>query len=423
MISTKPMMVILFILLALDASAARKKMVFWLSVDGLAPGYLEKSHTPHLDQMIKKGWLSRQLIPAFPSVTFPSHSSQATGVLVQEHGITGNSIYDMHKGEVLNYPNDTSLLQAEPLWETVKQAGLRSAAIYWPLSYAVSGKYAADYFMPGFDVKMSDEERIEQALKIWSDDTQQGQRLSLIMAYIVGPDHLGHQLGPHDPKVFKTVAAADAIIGKVKNKIMQMAQGSYGKEYDFYFLVTADHGMVATEYAVNFNLISQLPPKQAQIKLLSTGTIGHVYLNQLPPQQRQHWLQRLKQEYAKYPFLTAYERSQLPPAWGYQHPERVGDLVVVLDKGYTFAGKASKTFEPIRQVPGAPLGMHGYDPVLYPEMQGLMVLWKYPELNQGIELTVGIDSLRLHPTLAHLLGVKPSAKAQARPIQEILDAQ
>jgi predicted AlkP superfamily pyrophosphatase or phosphodiesterase len=190
---------------------AKRPVIFWLSVDGLSPQFIVKTKTPVLNRLIKEGWSSSGLVPVFPSSTFPNHTSQATGVLVEEHGIIGNSFFDLNSKQLHHYPGDIQLMQSEALWETAKRQGLRSAVIYWPLSYA-SREHGADYVMKEFNPQLSDQARIDQALNIWEKDLDQGKFLSLIMAYIVGPDKLAHQLGPDDPKVLQVVRDTDALI-------------------------------------------------------------------------------------------------------------------------------------------------------------------------------------------------------------------
>ncbi len=59
----------------------------------------------------------------FPSLTFPSHSTEATGVPAGVHGITSNKFYDMTIGQEYNLPSDPTLLMAEPMWLTASRQG------------------------------------------------------------------------------------------------------------------------------------------------------------------------------------------------------------------------------------------------------------------------------------------------------------
>jgi len=99
----------------------------------------------------------------------------------------------------------------------------------------------------------------------------------------------------------------------------------------------------------------------------------------------------------------------LPEHWSYAHPTRTGDYVISLDAGYLFSRRPEGVTAPVSEGNG-PLGMHGYDPQRYPEMNGLMVLWRYSEPLGGRDLG-RVLSLELHASVAALLGIQPAETA------------
>ncbi len=109
------------------------------------------------------------------------------------------------------------------------------------------------------------------------------------------------------------------------------------------------------------------------------------------------------------PFARVFRREELPPDWHYAHPTRVGDLVIVLAKGYTFGKLQAEAIMDTAQVDG-PQGMHGYPVCDDPEMYGPLILWRYPDLIGGKDLGE-VDWSQLHPTVAKLLGIQPAAGA------------
>src|SRR5690554_1798607 len=76
-----------------DAATAAepKRTVVWVSVDGVRPDYVRRGNTPTLRRLMREGAYTEELIPVFPSLTFPSHVSLATGVKAGKHGVMGNS--------------------------------------------------------------------------------------------------------------------------------------------------------------------------------------------------------------------------------------------------------------------------------------------------------------------------------------------
>ena len=70
-------------------------MVVMVSIDGLRAAALEdpRAPLPTLRALAGRGTQARSLRPVFPSVTYPSHASIATGVLPMRHGIAFNNLF------------------------------------------------------------------------------------------------------------------------------------------------------------------------------------------------------------------------------------------------------------------------------------------------------------------------------------------
>lgn len=401
--------------IALDANAAKKNVVFWLSIDGFRGEYLQKTQTPHFDQMIAKSFHTNKLTPIFPSITFPSHASQATGVQVAEHGIVSNAFYDSDIGTVFNYPGDSKLLQAEPIWQTVKRGGLKSAVMDWPLSYKQTGPLKADYFHDEYVGSLSDEERLNIALNEWQKGPSTTESYDLVMAYIVGTDSAGHSYGPNDARVLQVVEKVDALMGHLQKRLKEIAKKKYNDEADIYLLVTTDHGMIDVTHAVNIRLFTPLDQSSA-VRTVTGGNVGHMFLDKIPQSERAGIVAKTKAELKKYPFVQVFERSELPKRWDFAHLKRVGDVVLVLDSGYIFSGAAKKPVVTIAEI-GSPLGMHGYDPKSEKDMKGFLMLYRWPEFPRGSQIRKTPHALQLHPTVAKLLKVAPSAQAKHPPIE------
>ncbi|MCI0628462.1 MAG: alkaline phosphatase family protein [Acidobacteria bacterium] len=111
--------------------------VIIISVDGMMPEtYLQPDayglKVPTLREIAASGAYSDGLVPVFPSVTYPSHTSIATGVNPGTHGIIANGAWDP-MGRMPNalrwYTVD---IRVPTLWDVAKARGLKTALIYWP---------------------------------------------------------------------------------------------------------------------------------------------------------------------------------------------------------------------------------------------------------------------------------------------------
>ncbi len=86
--------------------------------------------------------------------------------------------------------------------------------------------------------------------------------------------------------------------------------------------------------------------------------------------------------------------------------------MIVLPKGYTF-NKLAPAAVVDTSVTNGPLGMHGYPVEDDPEMYGVTLFWRYPQLLGGKDLGE-VNWRQLHPTVARLLGIRPAgAQGQA----------
>jgi hypothetical protein len=387
---------------------APRNTVVWISIDGVRPDYIERSGTPLLDRLIREGAYTRRLVPVFPSLTFPAHVSQATGVTVDRHGIPGNSFYDHERGEVLNFPGDAQLLQAEPIWITAARQGVRVASLDWPLSHSQSGEVTTEYFDEAFQRDLNDAQRLQRLIDIWKEDEGE-QPLRLLMSYMSWPDTTGHRYGPDSPEVEAAMNGTDAVLQRFFDQMLEIFHERRSDNDTLWFILATDHGMAAVDTLVNLERLLEIDLPR-HVRLVTSGNIANIHLDGYDPPQRQEMKHRLLQILRRHDFLLAYPQDELPGDWGYQHPKRVGDIVVALNKGYTFNSRLPLAIYPAEQA-GGPYGMHGYPADETDTMLGIAIFWRYPKPLDGVDLGE-VHSLQLHATVADLLGIRPADEAR-----------
>ena len=91
-----------------DAAVARQPTVVVLSWDGVRHDYPDRTTLPNLARIARDGARAERLVPPFPSSTFPSHVTLATGARVDRHGIVANAFRDRTRGPFV-YLNDAKL--------------------------------------------------------------------------------------------------------------------------------------------------------------------------------------------------------------------------------------------------------------------------------------------------------------------------
>jgi predicted AlkP superfamily pyrophosphatase or phosphodiesterase len=406
--------------------ASPTRTVVWLSIDGIRPDYLDRVETPFLDKLIREGAHSRELVPVFPSLTFPSHVSQATGVKVKQHGVPGNSFIDSSDWRVHRYPWNSQLLEAEPIWNTATRQGVRTAVFDWPLSHAQRGEHATAFHGQRYIRGLSDEERLKMLLDAWDEDKIKIRRsdrplapLRLLMGYAVGPDSLGHQYGPDADPPAEKLEEVDAMLKSAMDRIVMQWEDQRRPADELYFILTTDHGMSAVHTLVNLERLAGLSD-DSSIETITSGNVGHLSVREpVDGEAREAAIRRLVERAGQPQFARAWARDDLPEYWQYDHPTRTGDVVVVLNTGYTFSRRPDGVTGSAAEH-GGPLGMHGYCPRENPEMNGQMVIWRYPEPIGGKDLG-RVHSLQLHATVAKLLGIEPAEDARKDAIELFAD--
>ena len=137
---------LVLLLAGIAVSATARRTTILISLDGFRWDYTEWYDTPFLNSMAERG-ASGELVPSFPSKTFPNHYTLVTGLRPEHHGIIANSFLNRKTGARFSLGNpktkfDPQYYKGEPLWLTAQRQGKHTAVFYWPGSdVAVNGKY------------------------------------------------------------------------------------------------------------------------------------------------------------------------------------------------------------------------------------------------------------------------------------------
>jgi predicted AlkP superfamily pyrophosphatase or phosphodiesterase len=128
--------------------------VIVVSIDGLKPEYYleDRWPTPTLRQLLWRGAHARTVRSIFPSLTYPSHTTMATGALPVRHGVWSNTVVE--PTEDATWLKDASLIRVPALWDVVRAAGGTSAALNWPITAGAAIDWNIPDIWPGSDDKV-----------------------------------------------------------------------------------------------------------------------------------------------------------------------------------------------------------------------------------------------------------------------------
>ena len=379
--------------------------VVWVSIDGFRHDYLQRFHPPTLCRLAAEGALTTQEIPVFPSLTFPNHISQVTGVGVDGHGIPLNDFLDEADGQKYSFPDQSGMLRAEPIWITAQRQGVPTAVIDWPMSHAETGPNHAAYFDDHFDTQETDQHRLDRIVALLNSDADRQVPYRLVMGYMSHVDTMGHRVGPDSSQIGDAVLDADQNVDRFVTGVVAWFKATHTADDELVMIFTTDHGMTEIKSLVSLDRLlgSDLV---SGTQIITSGPVATIHCPATQPDRPAQIVNRL----TAYPFLTAWKAADVPAADHFSDPSRIGQVVVMLKLGYAFTRQRLAASLP---VPARTSGMHGYDPAESTDMQGSAIIWRLRRPIGGQDLGP-MTNTQWDATVCKLLGIQPPTAAHPR---------
>jgi len=369
-----------------------KPTVILISFDGWRWDYRTKFSAPNMSRLVARG-VSADLIPSYPSKTFPNHYTIVTGLYPGHHGIVANTIKDPATGRRLSMSNTREVQDAmwwggEPIWVTVQRAGQRSAVMFWPGSEAPIGGRRPNIW-ERFNDSLPGATRVDRVLT-WLDLPAE-TRPTFLTIYFSEVDGAGHSNGPNSDAVRTAVRRADGHLGRLlrgldRRKLTDRVN----------IVIVSDHGMAETStdrVVVLDNYISLDDVEVIEVN----PTLGL-----FPKPGREEAVYRALVN--AHPRLKVYRRAETPAHWHYRDHPRIPPIVGVVDEGWQVLLRATLQQRIARGLVG-PRGEHGYSPQEAPSMRGIFVA-AGPAFKSGVVLPA-FENVHIYDALAQVLGVTP----------------
>jgi predicted AlkP superfamily pyrophosphatase or phosphodiesterase len=383
--------------------AERAPVVILLSLDGVRHDYLDRGGLPALERIARTGARAESLIPVFPSSTFPSHVTLATGTHADRHGIVGNRFRDAEKGD-FDYSNDASFIEAEPIWVAAERQGVRSAAFFWVGSETDWKGTGATYRRTPFDAGIGEAEKVDQILA-WLDLPPE-KRPRLILSWWHGADTPGHRHGPDSEKTTAELRGQDRQLARLLEGLDERQVWSYTT-----LLLVSDHGMIGVSEGID----ATAPLKKAGIRARAITGAAYALIYLEDPSQREAAVAALSAVEG----VRAYPADAVPERLRYRHPTRTGDVVALTEPPRAFVKPWSQGAGLLRfsRLFRTVVGAHGYDPGAHPELAGIFLA-----VGRGVGAAVvlpPVQAIDVAPTVSYLLGIDPPTHAEGGPIPRI----
>jgi predicted AlkP superfamily pyrophosphatase or phosphodiesterase len=399
------------------ANQRSKPYLILISLDGFKAEYMDRLELPNLRRLAGRGTRARAMVPVFPSLTFPNHYSLVTGLHPQHHGIVNNRFYDPARKDTYVYAEertatDGSWYGGEPIWVTAESQGMVAACYFWPGSEAaIKGVRPTTY--NNYTSEMPHEVRVRTVLS-WLEEPVE-RRPHMITLYFSELDETSHDHPLESPEVVKAAQSVDTAVGQLMDGVDRLPIRD-----QVYLVVTSDHGMVNTSTAQTVRLDSILDAKD--LGSIEAGFSGPVASLHLSGEAAYHRALRDRIN-ARVARGTAYLRQELPARFNYSSNPRAGDVIVVMDEGWTMSVP-----RPAARTPPAPAadaaprqtakpaaaerpprerwGAHGWDNS-FPSMRALFLI-AGPGIRQG-EIVEEVRNVDVYPLMTELLQLRPAS--------------
>jgi predicted AlkP superfamily pyrophosphatase or phosphodiesterase len=415
--------------------------VLLVTIDGLMPeSYLRPDahglRVPTLRYLVANGAFSTGARSVFPSVTYPSHTSIATGVDPGRHGITTNYAFDPLEKNFGGWRWYTEDLKVTPVWELARRAGYRTALVTWPVTVGAR----ATWLFPEYWRARNDEDRkllrvlstpgllddvTREHPDLWSrlmpdpkDDAladiathaiQRGKP-HLAMVHLIDVDRQQHAHGVWSPQAIAAIEQADRQLARLMQAMHQL--GVWPRSA---VVVASDHGFADVTRRVRpgvlfreaglVRLNDKNEPVDWKAAILVNGGQAYVYLRSKDDATTADLVLSILRE--KIPgggIGRIYDRDEIRAAGG--DPDAL--LALEATEGVYFGGGYGGEYE----APAVNAASHGYDPAR-PSMQASLLL-----LGPGVQPgpIEGARLIDVAPTIARWLGFS-MPNADGRPLR------
>ena len=447
----RALLVLIVVIACFGLSAAERRPLIVLSIDGLRPDYIQDADKyglkiPTLRQLVAHGVHASGVRGVLPTVTYPSHTTMLTGVWPAKHGIYSNTTFDpeaKNKDGWYWYSED---IRTPTLWDAASKAGYTVGSVSWPVSV---GAKSVRYLIPEYwramtpdDLKllralstpglMADLQKTAGPYTTNLDDAIPGdwdrtryaaalirqKHVDFLTFHFAAFDHLEHAAGPFSPIALSTLEEIDKMVAMLVEAVRSGTPKAI-------VCIVSDHGFAKVDHVFNLDQafvkagLIRVKSKQGSLDSSgvtswkaepwsSGGSAAIVLKDKSDPAVRQQvkgLLERLAAEPGN-GIAKILDRSEIATLGGTPEAEFFVDMM----PGYVIGGVLDGPLVQAVSLRGA----HGYSPT-HPEMRAYFLI-SGPGIREGLDIG-DIDMRSIAPTLANVLGVPfPSAELKPLPI-------
>lgn len=377
------------------SAETREPVTILVSIDGFRADYLDRGLTPTLSRLAAGG-ARAAMASSFPTKTFPNHWTLVTGLVPDRHGITANRMEDAARpGETFTMATVDPFWwgDAKPVWVEAEEAGIRSAAMFWPGSAVPWGGKARSFgpaeggVMPqdwqAFSMQVSNTQRVNAVLD-WLRRPAD-IRPEFVTLYFDTVDTAGHDGGPDSEEL-------SAALRDIDGHIAMLVDGLAALDQSANLVIVADHGMAATssDRVIAFDQVAD----PSLYRLVETGPYASLEATAGNATKLERALLK------PHPRMECWRKQDIPARLAYGTHPRIPPYLCLAETGWSIL--------PTKPTSSWSGGNHGWDPDSF-EMQAIFIA-NGPAFRPGVTLK-GFRNTSVTPLLRKLVGLPQASRA------------
>jgi predicted AlkP superfamily pyrophosphatase or phosphodiesterase len=404
-----------------------------ITIDGIRPS--ECQRYPTLKRLSEAGAFApppEGALSVLPSVTYPAHTSIATGAYPGRHGITTNLAPDPHNNNQSGWRWYAQDIRVPALWDVAVGAGLRTALVTWPVTVGarahlrlpeywrannpedakllralatpgawdlIAGEhpdFTSNYTPP----RIKDEATIDAALTALHHFAPE-----LMLLHIWESDDAQHHFGPDSVQARAAISNADRQLERLLEALEDAPEWPRTV-----VVVASDHGFVPIDRAIVLDVHLTAAGLRDRIWYNRGGGFAYLYLHDASDEDAVEQARAFFEGIAKDPaqgIAHVLTRAEIDQRHG--DPDAVLGLEATPGFGFSKLRSAQSAVQPAGEG-----GTHGYLPER-PEMRAALILYGPMIKPQKLH---GARLIDIAPTVAPWLGLKlPDADGKPLPIE------
>ena len=358
---------------------------------------------PVFSALRREGVFCQNFLTAYPTLTYPIHTSIITGCYPEKHGIAHNQPFQPDtRPEMRAWYWEAGDIRAKTLWRAAREKGLTCASILWPVSGRngdLGHNFPEILPLPGENATLKMLRYATPVWVLWMELLYGKTRKSIkqpdlddyavllaeklllsrrppdvLTLHLVDCDAMRHQYGADSEEAFDAMRRLDARV----DRVLRAARRA-GRMEDTVFCVVSDHGQINVQKEIDLNAELQ----RAGVGRAQTCGMGaYIFADDLARAQA-----FLEQNRERLLISDIYDEAALRAL----HAAPGVRLAVSAQRGCAFSDGE-----------GAHKGDHGFS-LSEPEARALLFLCGGP-FKRGVELDRA-DVVDIAPTLARALGL------------------